>query len=216
MTRTILTVWLLVVAMTASAQIHSYTIKDVGLISIPSNMELQDANIHKQVNEYVKKGTTNSRYISGNRVVFQQSGFNNNENDRTAFNTYARVIINTSIEQAGAFDNMNTWSLSNDELRQLDDVLRRQQLQDENQPAGMDKLIAWHGSSITTINGCKAIKTSYLRQLNDNPPVYVEAYMFQNDDRMHQLILSYRQKDEKLWKPLYSQILNSFKITNIR
>ena len=100
------------------------------------------------------------------------------------------------------------------ELNELNSELKSQ-IQQSFYGTGL-KLIIWYGVSIAKVNGRKVLKISYLRQLKDNPYVVVNMYSFQNNDRVHRLTLSYRQSDEAIWKPLYSQILNSFTIINVR
>lgn len=204
MIRAVITACLLVVAVHASAQkpqMHSYSIADVGTISIPSNMAKADDNYNTDAHNYASSAYPS--VTTPKTMTFKQK----------ASTTYAQVIINTFVKKAGAYLKMNTWNVSPTELQQVNEQFRKA---NEGDYRGADKLLAWNGTTVEMVNGCKALKTSYVRQVGSNPPVYVVMYTFHNNDRMHQLILSYRQKDEALWKPLYAQVLNSFKITNIR
>lgn len=203
MTRAILTAWLLVVAMTTSAQMRSYTIKEVGSISIPSKMVMADNSYNNDAHNYASSAYPS--VTTPKTMTFKQKA--------PASETYAQVIINTFVKKAGAYLKMNSWTVTPAELQQVNAQYRKA---NESDYRGADKLLAWNGTTVETVNGCKALKTAYVRQVGNNPPVYVEMYSFYNNDRLHTLTLSYRQKDEKLWKPLYAQILNSFKITNIR
>jgi hypothetical protein len=198
----------------AQTSFENYLLKDLGSISIPTNMELQSGNYKKFAEEYQKQQGKKFGYeISDNRVVFQQKGLNSG--DKTGFSSYARVILETTIGNYGDFEKLSTkLSATTQELSELSSQLKSQTEQSFN-GTGL-KLISWYGIQIVNVNGRTALKISYLRQLNDNPYVTVAIYQFHNNDRMHQLTMSYRQQDADTWKNVYSKILNSFAITNVR
>jgi hypothetical protein len=138
-----------------------------------------------------------------------------NSGDKSGFSSYARIILETTIGNYGDFEKLSTKiSASAEELKELSTQLKSQT---ELSFSGTGlKLINWYGVQIVSINGRSALKISYLRQLNDNPYVTVSMYQFQNNDRMHRLTMSYKQQDAATWKTLYTNILNSFTITNVR
>lgn len=193
---------------------ENYLLKDIGYISIPSTMEIQSGNYKKFAEKYQEEYGKKFGYeISDNRIVFQQKGLNTG--DKSAFTSYARVILETTIGNYGDFEKLTTkLTATASELAELNNQLKSQ-IEQSFIGTGL-KLISWYGVSIATINGRTALKISYLRQLNDNPYVTVSMYQFHNNDRMHQLTLSYRQQDSDTWKTAYANILTSFKITNIR
>ncbi len=202
------------VSYSQSTTMENYKVVNVGTISIPSNMEMQSGN-YKKVSELFQAEQTKrlGNEIFDNRVVFQQKGLNNLEKQN--FATYARVILETNISNYGDFEKLNVqFSASAAELKELNDQFR-EQVQDSFAGTGL-RMIRWNGVSVTTVNGKSCIKTSYVRQLENRPFVTVNIYRFQNNDRMHTLTLSYSQDDETTWKPLFSNILNSFRITNMR
>lgn len=182
---------------------NKHTIEDVGTIAIPPNMIMADDNYNRDAHNYASDAYPS--VTTPKTMTFKQKA--------PMSVTYAQVIINTFIKKAGSYLKMNNWTLSPTELQQVNEQFKKA---NENDYRGDDKLISWNGTTVEMVNGCKALKTSYVRQVGTNPPVYVVMYTFHNNDRMHQLTMSYRQKDEKLWQPLYAQVLNSFKITNIR
>lgn len=198
----------------SQARFENYLLKDVGYISIPDSMEIQSVNYKKVSEEYQKEIREKFGYeVTGSRVVFQQKGLNNL--DKSGFNSYARVIIETSIGNYGDYEKLTTkLTATPAELIELSNELKAQ-IEQSFIGTGL-KLIRWYGVQIATVSNRTALKISYLRQLNDNPYVAVSTYQFQNNDRMHLLTLSYRQQDESKWKQLYSKILNSFTVTNIR
>jgi hypothetical protein len=192
----------------------NYKLSDIGYISIPEKMEIQSGKYKKLAQEYQKEiGKKYGIEISGNRIVFQQKGLNNFE--KGGFSSYARVILETDIGNYGDYEKLNTnYAATQAEINELNQEIKSQ-VQQSFAGTGL-KIIKWYGMSIVKVNGKTALKISYLRKLKNNPNVMVNLYSFQNNDRMHRLTLSYRQLDESSWKPLYSKILNSFTIINIR
>lgn len=210
------TFFLVFVAFSSFAQTstENYLLKNIGYISIPSSMEIQSGNYKKFAEKYQEEYGKKFGYeVSDNRIVFQQKGLNNL--DKSSFTSYARVILETTIGNFGDFEKLTTkLTATASELAELNTQLKTQ-IEQSFIGTGL-KLISWYGASIATVNGRTALKISYLRQLNDNPYVTVSMYQFHNNDRMHQLTLSYRQQDADTWKTAYANILTSFKITNVR
>ncbi|GHV38884.1 hypothetical protein FACS1894179_02960 [Bacteroidia bacterium] len=187
-----------------------YKIDRVGSISISPKMELQSGDYKQGAENYIKsQGIT----ITGNRIVFQQKGLN--ELSSSSFNSYARIIFETTIGSIGDFEKLGSVAtVSVAELNEVSSVYKQQFLQ---QYRGTTmKLILWHGASIEKVNGQTCIKYSYVRQLGNNPPVEVASYIFQNNDRMHTITVSYRKNDKNTWGVILTNSLNSFKIENIR
>jgi hypothetical protein len=77
-------------------------------------------------------------------------------------------------------------------------------------------LIEWYPLKVKKVNGMPRIHVSYKRQLGTNPVVLVNYYIFQNNDRMHTLTLSYRVSETALWKTNFDRILTSFRLTNVK
>jgi hypothetical protein len=202
------------VSFSQSTTMENYRIVNIGTISIPTIMEVQSGNYKKLSDAYQNEFGKQFGYeVSDNKVVFQQKGLNNLE--KSSFASYARVILETSIGSYGDFEKLNVKITAKEaELGQLNDEFKNQ-VQLSFADSGL-KLIRWLGVSVVTINGQSCIKISYVRQLENRPYVLVNIYRFQNNDRMHTLTLSYSQDDEFAWKPLFTRVLNSFIITNIR
>ena len=184
------------------AQYTTYTIEEVGSISVTDDLELQGGNYKEMVESYL-----NSRHINfDSRVVFQPKGLNALEKE---VNSYCRIIIETLY---GDYEPLYSKipQVSVNELRELSTTMKQSLIQGF---AGTSlQLINFYGSTIVNINNQVAIKTSYTRRLGDNAPVRVDVYHFQNRDRMHSLTLSYRIEDADLWKEKLSHSLNSFRI----
>ncbi len=177
-----------------------YKLNDVGYITIPEEMELQEGIYKKMVEENIKLYNFE---ISENRVVFQQKGLN--KFNQKGFQSYARIIIET---EYGDFD--KDIFMTSQELKEANTIMRNSVYQ--NFKNTNLKLISWYGTSVTSINGKSALKVSYLRQLSSNPYVIVNMYIIPNGSKKHIITLSYRQNEEKIWKPIYSKVLKSIKI----
>ena len=209
----IFTIFLSNLCFAKTIEFENYKVVNLGYISISKNMEIQ-AGKYKQISEAYQKeiGKRFGYEISSDRVVFQQKRLNNLE--KKGFSSYARVILETDIGNYGDYKKLTThYTATQKELKQWNEIQAEMQL---FFPQVGLKLISWQGTSIEKINGRTALKVSYIRQLNNNPYVWVDMYQFQNNDRLHRLTLSYRLSDEKIWKPLFSQVSKSFFITNVR
>ena len=198
----ILLITLFFISLSIKAQYTTYTIDEVGSISVTDDLELQGGNYKEMVDSYL-----NSRHINfDSRVVFQPKGLNALDKE---VNSYCRIIIETLY---GDYEPLYSKipQVSVNELRELSATMKQSLIQGF---AGTSlQLINFYGSTIVKVNNQVAIKTSYTRRLGDNAPVRVDVYHFQNRDRMHSLTLSYRIEDAALWKEKLSHSLNSFKI----
>lgn len=198
----ILLIVLCFISLSIKAQYTTYTIDEVGSISVTDDLELQGGNYKEMVDSYL-----NSRHINfDSRVVFQPKGLNALDKE---VNSYCRIIIETLY---GDYEPLYSKipQVSVNELRELSATMKQSLIQGF---AGTSlQLINFYGSTIVKVNNQVAIKTSYTRRLGDNAPVRVDVYHFQNRDRMHSLTLSYRIEDAALWKEKLSHSLNSFKI----
>ena len=198
----ILLITLFFISLSIKAQYTTYTIDEVGSISVTDDLELQGGNYKEMVDSYL-----NSRHINfDSRVVFRPKGLN--ALDKEA-NSYCRIIIETLY---GDYEPLYSKipQVSVNELRGLSASMKQSLI--EGFAGTSLQLINFFGSTIVKINNQVAIKTSYTRRLGDNAPVRVDVYHFQNRDRMHSLTLSYRIEDAALWKEKLSHSLNSFKI----
>lgn len=193
-----------------TTQFENYKIKDFGYISIPSNLELQ-SGIYKRFAEnfQISIGTIDYEILD-KRAVFQQKGVNSGEKT----NTYARVIIKTFIDNFGDYEYLeNATSPTQSELQELNSIF---QSGTEDSFIGTPlTLLNWYGTEWVKINDFYALKVSYLRKLQGKPPVYVEIFRIQNNDRLHEVIMSFRQEDRNIWQPLYKKIRESIKVNII-
>jgi hypothetical protein len=194
---------------TAGQTFVEFKLKGIGTILIPDTMELQ-SGAYKALSD---RNSSEMGYDVSGDVIFQQKGLNDfrfRDNK-----TYARVMIGTERDKPGSYEKLGTRiKAAPRDLQSLSNLFKKD-LIDSFGATGL-KLIRWDGVSIVTVNAQSALKISYLRQLIDNPSVYVEIYRFPNDDRMHSLTISYRLEDATFWKDALERTKNSFKISNAR
>jgi len=217
--KTILTLFcLFFLTYAASAQTTAVTYEEIkltgiGSISIPSIMELQ-SGVYKEFSDKFSKELDFD--VSG-VIIYQQAGLNDIFKKLKKSDTYSRLMIKETSGKAGEYRSLNSkLVLTPRELRLLD-TQSKNELTNQFQSAGIGmKLIRWDGVSVNKISGSDVLKTAYLRQLNDNPAVYVELYYIENYDRQYTLTISYREEDAPIWKDTLNKTKDSFKITNIR
>lgn len=184
-------------------------IKNVGSFDLPSTMEVQRGKYREFVDEIKKiKG------FDASQLTAQQKGLN--EFGKEGFEKYARVMVETTFGSAGDFEkfNFNLAKITQADIAELNTIYK-QQIQQSFLGTGL-KLIEWYPVKVEKVNGVSCFHISYKRQLQDNPIVLVNIYYFHNNDRMHNLTLSYRLSEADYWKLDFATILKSFRITNIR
>jgi hypothetical protein len=199
----------------ASAQLPAVTyekvkLANIGSILIPSIMELQ-AGTYKELSDKYSKEIGYD--VSGN-IIFQQIGRNDILKKSP---TYARVMIKETLGKAKDYRKITSKIvITKQQLKALDAEMKAG-LINEFQAVGVGlKLLRWDGVSISTVNSRYATKVAYLRQLNNNPPVYVELYYIENYDREYLLTISYRQEDAPIWEDVLQTTKDSFTVTNIK
>jgi len=191
---------------TSAGTFEKIKMSDIGTVLIPSAMELQSGTF-KKFSDSVSKDLMKEQgiEITGDNIVFQPKGLN----DFKKLNTYARVIINTTIGRKGEYRKITAkFAATKRELNEASTIFRKQ-FEEELKSIGL-KIVRWDGVSVNNVNGRSVMRVAYLRQLNDNPSVYVEIYYFENYDRMHLLTISYREGDTSIWKEDLETTKNSF------
>ena len=184
-------------------------IRNVGFIDMPPNMEVQSGTYQEIMNSFY-----NRLEIDAPQLVFQQKGLNSNSN--SSFQNYGRVILETQIGSYGDFQplSFNISTVTSPEISELN-LTFKQKTKSDLASIG-HTLIEWYPLKVKKVNGFPCIHVSYRRQLGTNPIVLVNYYIFQNNDRMHALTLSYRVSETSLWKINFDRILGSFRITNVK
>ncbi|MGI8495353.1 MAG: hypothetical protein ACR2L1_08595, partial [Pyrinomonadaceae bacterium] len=176
-------------AQTSAVTYEEIKLTGIGSISIPSIMELQ-SGVYKEFSDEVSKELGFD--VSG-VIIYQQAGRNDLFKKS---GTYARLMIEETSGKAGEYRSLNSKLVLIPSERKLLDTQSKNELTNQFQSTGIGlKLIRWDGVSVSKISGFDVLKTAYLRQLNDNPAVYVELYYIENYDRQYTLTISYRAED---------------------
>jgi len=106
--------------------------------------------------------------------------------------------------------------MSKQELAELQyeliDQLRQEYAKMTSKGLGNIKIIDSGPLEIVEVNGMFPLVRTLKRQLNDNPVVLMETYMFPNYDKINYLIFSCRVKDEEECRNIYDRILDSFRL----
>ena len=180
---------------------RSYTLPDVGHISIPANMELR-------VGDFIGESDMRAQGFT----VFQKKGVN--DGGAQAFlSNYVRVAINTTM---GNYGRIRRSDFSAADLRTISNNTRM-----EFQRIGIE-IVEWKGVSLVSINNHLALRTSFVRKpvyttrWYSQSPVAVTMYQFFNGDRHHLLKTEYRVSEAEIWEAPLEKVVNSFTITNVR
>ena len=184
-------------------------ISNVGYIDMPSYMEIQSGTYNQIMNSLY-----NRIELDAPQLVFQQKGLNDFNSE--AFKKYGRIIVETQLGSPGEFIDLsfNISTITSAEIFELNQNFKAKTESDLQSTSS--HLIEWYPISIQKINGMPCLHVSYRRQFSSNPIVLVNYYIFQNNDRMHSLTLSYRVSEAVDWKTDFERILTSFRITNIK
>jgi len=143
------------------------------------------------------------------KIVLQQKGLN--QFSQSGFGGYARIIIGTEVGKPGDYQPLSGQRPpSADELKRVDRLLSSLVRQDATAMTG-GRVLAIQPSRVTKLGDVYAVVCEYRRQINDNPAVHAFRYYVQNNDRVHTVILSYREQDQAAWEPVYRQVVQTFR-----
>lgn len=191
-------------------------LENIGTIDFPPTMEVQSGK-YKEIIDPLKPELMKSMGINSTTnydIIIQQKDLNDLTD--VSYQRYARVMINTDYGNIGDFETLyfdiNEYTIS--DIKELNDLFKAS-LVSGFSGTGL-KLVNWNPLKLETINGMACIHISYIRQLNNNPTVFVDIYKFQNVDRMFTLTLSYRQNEEDFWKKDFDTLLKSFRIEDVK
>jgi hypothetical protein len=191
-------------------------IDDIGTIDVPPTMEIQSGK-YKEIIDPLIPELMKSMGVDASpshNIIIQQKDLNHLSS--SAFQRYARVMIDTDIKNFGDFDTLyfDIDEYTSSDIAEIDNMFHS--LIISGMAGTQLKLVEWLPVKLEIINGMSCIHISYIRQLNNNPTVIVHLYDFQNIDRMYTLTLSYRQNEADYWFNDFDAILKSFRIQNIK
>ena len=194
-------------------------VDEVGSFDIPPSMEIQDG-VAKEINSEFERVLK----LPSTNIVIQQKELNkdmdnvfsgdfDSENGAKGkgFERYARVMLSTMLNETSI-----KLFCESSPFNKSDLILGNTEL--KNQFSANITIVEWFPIEFVKINEMCGLHISYIRKSFNGikANVKVDEYQFFNNDRIHQLILSYRVNEENIWKKDLKKILNSFTITNVR
>jgi len=189
-------------------------IANVGSIDYPSDfLELQSGDYRELVEEFYLVYE-----IPSSDFTLQQVGLN--ELKLSAFEEYRRVLLQTVYLNPGeeVFRANEKYTMSQQELAEIKDELitnlNQEYAWQSSIGAGNIRIIDPGTLEIVEVNGMFPLVWTYKRQLDDNPVVLVEEYVFFNYDKTHHLTFAYRVQDEEECGDIFEKILYSFRLQN--
>ncbi len=194
--------FLMTIFFSAHAENKSYTINDMFTISVESKLELRDKD-----GLYEQKTKMNNLPVTSDKViVFQQAGLNNDA--KTAYQKYARIMIQTENANSGDFSCYD----GSHELSDSDIVYFNRLAYQELEPQ-MHMTIKPSTKGCFLDNGNYCIMTSYQRSgVYGNVDVCI--YYFFNDSQYAKILCSYKNSEEKYWQEVMEDAINSFRWLN--
>ena len=170
-------------------------------ISVPSTVELRG-----EEDEYSKSLKSLNLTQNDDNIIFQQKGLSRRE--KTALDQYCRIMIQYLKGSYGDFMKATETETLDSEWKGILDEL----VEGCIGPAA--RLMGSYTYKWSTISGAKCIQIDYRRTGNNfdpSIPVVCRIAIFQNNNEMVKLVLSYREKESNIWKDDFVRVFNSFK-----
>ena len=180
-----------------------YVISNSFVLFVPNTVELRE-----EFDSYTQAAKDTYWYgyeINLNDVVFQQKGLA--VKNKEAFNTYARIMLRCTVGEKGNYVKANEhWALSTDDILYFQDLAK--------QSAGVFEIIDSPKVHWIKLDSTYCIEVQYVRKGVENYNTCVSSYYLFNDDKMANIILSYRQQDFQKWEEDFSNVIRTFKWIN--
>lgn len=188
--------------LSAHAERKSYTINDMFTISVDSKLELRDKNgLYEQ-----KTKNNNLPVTSDDVIVFQQAGLN--DDNKAAYQKYARIMIQTEIGNVGDFSYYDGSCELSDS-----DIVNFNRLAYQELAPQMHMTIKPSTKGFFLDNGNYCIMTSYQRSgVYGNVDVCI--YYFFNDNQSAKVLCSYKYSEKTYWQKVMEDVVKSFKWIN--
>lgn len=180
------------------------TLYDAFSITVPSTVERQTKN-----SPYGRELASKGVQLQEDLIIFNQKGLCDLKPE--AKEQYCRIMINFIEGEQGDF-------LKRDQTKQLD--WEYKQLLSEmvtNEISSNSRQIGSFNSEWVRVNNANAILVSYRRtgnNYNASRPVNCKILLFQDDNRLVKMILSYREDEANLWTTDFEQVMRSFEWKN--
>jgi hypothetical protein len=134
-------------------------------VFIPEEMEIQ-GGAYLNIKNTIIENNIPCYEINPKKVIMQPKGINDGK--VSPLYKYARIIFQP--------ENLINTEFSENGSKKLDSLIHSSI--DSACGFGNSRIITWNGTKTAIINGNNFFKTSYVRQMNKNPEVFVEFYYF--------------------------------------
>jgi hypothetical protein len=131
------------------------------------------------------------------------------------------MMVSTEVKTSGDFlTQWQTKHLSEVDMRELESEMQNgldQEFRSVNarvSNAMQTKLTDWKGAEIVTLGNRKAVVFRFQRQMANNPPVEVSSYAVFDNDRMHKVIVSFREEERELWESDFDAMLATLRFAD--
>lgn len=164
-------------------------IPNVGTMSIPPDMEVQDASYKAMKEELVGE--------SSDTFIIQQRGLN--EGSAEAQDTYARILVSYDQGEPGDYPerDYDVDAYSSADVAELDSYFE-QEMRAQLERNGIG-VIEWYPLEFTSLNGTPCLHMSYSRVGDAGETTQVDVYGIPCNDRFVRVTLSYRVSDADMW-----------------
>lgn len=173
-----------------------------GSIAVPPSMEIQSDEYRAW-----KEGITGTHTDT---LILQQKGMNENRDE--GFESYARILVAVDQGQSGDYGTLDEDidAYSQDDIDAFDETYH------DGMAAQFEgtaiELTKWYPLTLERVNGMSCMHVQYERSVDGGPDAMVNSYLFQDDDRMVTVTLSYRVENEADWKDDLEQALGTLEL----
>ena len=144
---------------------YKLILNGVADVFIPEEMEIQ-GGAYLNIKNTIIENNIPCYEINPKKVIMQPKGINDGK--VSPLYKYARIIFQP--------ENLINTEFSENGSKKLDSLIHSSI--DSACGFGNSRIITWNGTKTAIINGNNFFKTSYVRQMNKNPEVFVEFYYF--------------------------------------
>jgi hypothetical protein len=178
---------------------YKLILNGVADVFIPEEMEIQ-GGAYLNIKNTIIKNNIPCYEINPKKVIMQPKGINDGK--VSPLYKYARIIFQP--------ENLINTEFSENGSKKLDSLIHSSI--DSACGFGNSRIITWNGTKTAIINGNNFFKTSYVRQMNKNPEVFVEFYYFIVNGKGYSITYSYRLENKDYWEPKFRESINSLNI----
>lgn len=191
----------------------TYRIAGAFVLSVPNTIELKDTNLRTRTIKWNNERSQKEiiRFINDSverdlsEIAFQQKGLAAKEKD--ALNTYSRIMIQVTQGKAGDY----LKSCEHEELN-VEDIHAFQEF--ARQSTGGFEIMGTPQVRWIKLENIYGVEVEHIRKGVEQYTTHVFTYFFFNDNKMANIILSYRQQDSQKWEEDFSNIIRTFKWIN--